>query len=348
MSSVPAKLLQWYDRVARDLPWRGVDDPYAVWVSEIMLQQTRVDTVIPYYRRFLERFPTLQALAQADEDSVLAHWSGLGYYRRARMLHAGAREVVAQYGGRVPEDPAARRALPGVGRYTAGAIGSIAFGKPEAVVDGNVARVLARLLHIDLPLGTSAMDRRLWEEAEGLVRRVPPGRPGDFNQALMELGATVCRPRQPTCELCPLADECRAHGRGVTEQLPIPKARKAPKHVDLCAVIATSGSGAARELWLVKGEAALFGGLWSLPMAESGPREALLELGIRARVRARPEGEFEHVLSHRRMRVTLYRATGAAAVPGTTLRPFNEPELPKVGISALTKKLLGHEAPPKP
>ena len=344
MTPFAARLLDWYDRAARDLPWRGTDEPYAVWVSEIMLQQTRVDTVIPYYRRFLERFPTARALAQADEDTVLAHWSGLGYYRRARMLHAGAREVVARYGGRVPEDAGARRALPGVGRYTAGAIGSIAFGKREAVVDGNVARVLARLRYIDVPLGTSAMERKLWEEAERLV---PSHRPGDFNQALMELGATLCTPRQPNCELCPLADECIARARGASEQLPIPKVRKPPKQISLAAVMATSGRGAARQLWLVKGEAALFGGLWSLPMAEAGPREALREIALRARVRARPEAEVEHVLSHRRMHITLYRATAAAAEPSPTLRPFTESELLQVGTSALTQKLLGHAAPPR-
>ena len=185
-------LLGRFDESARALPWRETRDPYAVWVSEIMLQQTRVETVVPYYERFLARFPTPYSLAEADEDTVLAHWSGLGYYRRARLLHAGVREVVAQYGGAVPEDAEARLALPGVGRYTAGAIGSIAFDKPEPVVDGNVTRVLARLLRIDTPVGTTRTPKRLWEEAERLV---PTERPGDFNQALMELGATVCTPR---------------------------------------------------------------------------------------------------------------------------------------------------------
>ena len=174
MERLQSKLLRWYDREARELPWRGTRDPYAVWVSEIMLQQTRVDTVIPYYERFLGRFPTARALAEADEDAVLSHWSGLGYYRRARLLHAGVREVVERYGGEVPEDPDARRALPGIGRYTAGAIGSIAFGRPEAIVDGNVTRVLARLRAIDLPVGTTPMTKRLWLEAEALVPNERP------------------------------------------------------------------------------------------------------------------------------------------------------------------------------
>ena len=182
MASIRRKLLAWYDRAARDLPWRETRDPYAIWVSEIMLQQTRVETVIPYYERFLERFPTALALAEADEDAVLSQWSGLGYYRRARLLHAGVREVVAEYGGRVPEDADARLALPGVGRYTAGAIGSIAFGREEPVVDGNVTRVLARLFRIGTPVGAAVTSKRLWDEDCCLVRGP---RPGDLNQALM-------------------------------------------------------------------------------------------------------------------------------------------------------------------
>ena len=203
MASLQQELLRWYDRSARDLPWRRTRDPYAVWVSEIMLQQTRVETVIPYYERFLARFPSARVLAEADEDAVLSHWSGLGYYRRARLLHSGVQEVVARYGGEVPEDADARRRLPGVGRYTAGAIGSIAFDKAEPVVDGNVTRVLARLFRIDTPVGSATTTKRLWREAAELV---PEQRPGDFNQALMELGATLCTPKKPLCDACPVGD----------------------------------------------------------------------------------------------------------------------------------------------
>jgi A/G-specific adenine glycosylase len=344
VSALHAKLLDWYELYARELPWRSTADPYAVWVSEIMLQQTRVDTVIPYYERFLERFPTPRALAEADEDSVLSLWSGLGYYRRARMLHAGVREVVAQYGGRVPEEASARRALPGVGRYTAGAIGSIAFGKPEPIVDGNVTRVLARLLRIELPVGTAAMNKRLWQEAERLV---PHERPGDFNQALMELGATVCTPRQPKCESCPLSADCEARANGETERLPIPKARKPPIEVELAAVVVTSGRGGERKFWLTKNDEPLFGGLWSVPMTEGEPRDALRKAGLRARLSPSPAGRLEHVLSHRRLKVTLYRATGGTATPTAILRPFTPSKLDQVGISTLTRKLLGHAAPPK-
>lgn len=231
-------LLAWYDAHARDLPWRRTRDPYAVWVSEVMLQQTRVETVVPYYERFLARFPTVEALAAAAEEEVLAAWSGLGYYRRARLLHAGVREVVARHGGRVPEDAAARRALPGVGAYTAGAIGSIAFDREEPLVDGNVARVLARVHGVGTPLGRADTEARLWAEAARLVRGP---RPGALNQALMELGATVCTPRAPRCGACPIAARCEARARGDVEALPVPRAKKAPREVALVAVVAVAG-----------------------------------------------------------------------------------------------------------
>lgn len=329
--------MSWYDREGRDLPWRRERDPYAIWVSEIMLQQTRVDTVIPYYERFLSRFPTPDSLASADEDEVLAHWSGLGYYRRARLLHQGVREVVAQYGGEVPEDPADRHGLPGVGRYTAGAIGSIAFGREEPVVDGNVSRVLARLFRIDTPLGVSATTRRLWEEAGRLV--VGP-RPGDFNQALMELGATVCMPRSPRCDDCPVATACASRGTEDATRLPIKAAKKAAKRMKLVAVVATSGRGADRRVWLLKGEGALFGGLWGLPTADQNPREALAKAGLEARLSPNPPDRFTHVLTHRHLDVSVHRATAARPTTDSLAQPFTTATLSDVGISALTRKAL--------
>jgi A/G-specific adenine glycosylase len=197
------RLLTWYDGNARDLPWRQDRDPYRVWLSEIMLQQTRVGAVLEHYRRFLQRFPTVQKLAAAREASVLAAWSGLGYYRRARMLHAAARIVVNEHEGRFPGTVAGLRDLPGIGRYTAAAIASIAFDEPAAVVDGNVERVLGRVL------GVSLAEKDLWQGAENLLSRT---RPGDFNQAMMELGATVCLPRQPRCSICPVRDLCATRG----------------------------------------------------------------------------------------------------------------------------------------
>ena len=301
-----AALLRWYDAHKRALPWRETRDPYAIWVSEIMLQQTRVETVIPYWTRFLERFPTTHDLAAADEDDVLSMWSGLGYYRRARLLHAGVKEVVARYDGAVPEDAEARRGLPGVGRYTAGAIGSIAFDRAEPIVDGNVARVLTRVHGIDTPLGRRDTERRLWAESERLVAGP---RPGDLNQALMELGARVCTPKSPRCDACPVA-ACFARDEGKQRELPVPRPKKAPKAVRLSAVVATRGG-----------------------------RVALREAGVKARLARDPAAEVEHVLTHRRLGVRVWRAT-AAAPSSDGARLFSEDELSEVGVSTLTRKIL--------
>jgi len=197
------RLLTWYDRNGRDLPWRRDRDPYRVWLSEVMLQQTRVGAVLEHYRRFVKRFPTVQKLAAARESSVLAAWSGLGYYRRARMLHAAAKVIVKKHAGKLPARVVELRELSGIGRYTAAAIASIAFNEPVAVVDGNVERVLERALGSDLA------EKDLWQVAEELLSR---DRPGDFNQAMMELGATICQPRQPRCSTCPVFDLCTTRG----------------------------------------------------------------------------------------------------------------------------------------
>jgi A/G-specific adenine glycosylase len=334
-------LLDWYDRQARALPWRGQSDPYAIWVSEVMLQQTRVDTVLGYYGRFLQRFPTPAALAAAGEDQVLAAWSGLGYYRRARLLHQGVREVVARYGGQVPREPEARRALPGVGRYTAGAIGSIAFGLPEPLVDGNVARVLSRVHGIDTPQGRADTERALWAHAGRLV---PGPRPGDLNQALMELGATLCTKHAPECARCPLKRHCVAARQGRTAELPAVRARKPPRAVELGALLVVSGRGAGTRVWLARGERSLFGGLWNLPSVESHARAelqtALAALGLRGRLSAAPVGALQHVLSHRKLEVQLWRVDGARGKSGETLQPFALEALPGVGTSSLTRKLL--------
>ncbi|MGE0784835.1 MAG: A/G-specific adenine glycosylase [Sandaracinaceae bacterium] len=331
-----AALLAWYDANRRALPWRETRDPYAIWVSEIMLQQTRVETVIPYYERFMARFPTTASLAEASQDDVLSYWSGLGYYRRARLLHEGVREVVARYGGAVPEDPADRRSLPGVGRYTAGAIGSIAFGRAEPLVDGNVARVLARVHAIDTPLGQKDTERALWSHAEALVLGE---RPGDLNQALMELGATVCTPKRPTCLVCPWRAECRARAEGRTDALPVPKPKKAPKPVRCAAVVATKG---ATEIAMLRGEAALFGGLWGVPMAEGEGRaaaeRALTDAGVSGRLAAASHGELVHVLSHRVLEVTLWRATHARVKPPAELK--SDAQRASVGVSTLTRKII--------
>lgn len=347
-SPMRAALVAWYDRAARDLPWRRTRDPYAIWVSEIMLQQTRVETVVRYYDRFLARFPTPEALARAGEDEVMAAWSGLGYYRRARNLHSGVREVVARYGGRVPQDPEARRALPGVGRYTAGAIGSIAFEREEPIVDGNVARVLCRVLGIDTPLARPDTQRALWQHAACIVRGP---RPSALNQALMELGATVCTKQNPRCDGCPVRAHCRAHADGRTHALPVASPKRPPQAQALVALLATRGRGAAQEIWLTKGEGTLFYGLWNLPMAQGHGRQAAQHLlahsGLRARLGARAVGELEHVLTHRRLRVQLWQAHAAraevqAANPGSpaALRPVSLLQLGDIGVSQLTRKAL--------
>ena len=260
MQSFRARLLAWYDAARRDLPWRAAPgqaaDPYRVWLSEVMLQQTRVETVRPYYTRWLARFPTVQALAAAPLDEVLKAWEGLGYYSRARNFHRAVQEVATRHGGLVPRDPEAFRALPGVGRYTAGAVMSIAFGQPEPVVDGNVRRVFARWTDDPAPA-----EDRLWRMAAELV---PGGRPGDVNQAVMELGATVCTPRNPRCGACPVRDLCAAYAAGTQSQRPAPRKAKPLPHEDTAVpVIQRDG-----EVLLVRRPvAARLGGMWAFPQA---------------------------------------------------------------------------------
>ncbi len=334
--------------MGRDLPWRRTTDPYAIWVSEIMLQQTRVETVVGYYQRFLKAFPDVRSLARAPEDRVLGQWSGLGYYRRARLLHQGAKAVVASHSGQVPRDAAARLALPGIGRYTAGAIGSIAFGLREPIVDGNVARVLSRLYRIESPLGRADTERALWERA---AQWADDSDPGAINQGLMELGATVCTPKKPDCGSCPLRAMCR--GRGVAETLPTPRARVKKKRVQLAAVVATVGD----EVWLVRRTEALHGGLhgglWSLPRVETEPGNAraacqrvLKEVGLLgARVAKKPAGQLRHVLTHRALEVRIFRATHArasSAHPAAGLRSADLAGLRgrTFGMSRLDEKIL--------
>ncbi|MFQ5418706.1 MAG: A/G-specific adenine glycosylase, partial [Myxococcota bacterium] len=225
-------LLRWYRKNRRDLPWRRTRDPYAIWISETMLQQTRALTVIPYYERFLELFPDIETLASADMDDVLGAWAGLGYYSRARNLRAAAREIAESHGGRLPEDADGLRSLPGIGRYTAGAVASIAFDRPEPIVDGNVARVLCRLLGIRDEIGTPAVTRLLWDEAATLA---DGPQPGDLNQALMELGAAVCTPVEPRCVACPLAGDCDAHRAGDAATLPHRRPKQAARKIEAAA-----------------------------------------------------------------------------------------------------------------
>ena len=307
------QLLAWYDVNKRDLPWRRTRDPYAVWVSETMLQQTRVETVIPYYERFLARFPDLESLASADTQEVYALWSGLGYYSRARNLHAAARAVVKEHGGRLPRETAALRSLKGVGRYTAGALASIAFDRPEPAVDGNVVRVLARLLGVRDDIGRKPVMDRFWQIAAELARGP---RPGQLNQALMELGATVCRPRSPACQSCPLEALCDAARVGDAEALPKKSKKKPPRPVQ---AVAGWIERRGRVLVVQRPEGGLLGGMWELPggpvESEASAEEALRHhlarhLGLTL-THVERVGEIEHVFTHRRLRLQVFRCRPA-------------------------------------
>jgi A/G-specific adenine glycosylase len=293
-----SRLLTWYDLHRRDLPWRRPPeeaDAYRTWISEVMLQQTRVDTVIPYFNRWLQRFPTLESLAAAPLDDVLKAWEGLGYYGRARRLHHAVREVVQRYGGEVPSDVDDFRRLPGVGRYTAGAVMSIAFGKEEPVVDGNVRRVFARLGDVATP-----SDNDLWKVAGDLVRGE---RPADLNQAIMDLGATICLPRAPRCHLCPLTDLCVARAAGSQLSRPFrPPPRLLPIEYHAVAIVPREG----RFLLNRRPTTGRLGGLWEFPgielrdgedLATGACRAAAECAGVEVQPRRRV-GTVRHAFSH--------------------------------------------------
>lgn len=299
------RLLEWFDQHQRALPWRATKDPYGVWVSEVMLQQTQVDRVVNYWTRFLERFPSVAALAEAELSEVLSLWTGLGYYSRARNLHRAAKELVDAHGARLPRTVEALLSLPGFGRYTAGAVASIAFDQEAPLVDGNVARVLSRVLELDGAPGDRAREAALWEAAEVLVRGA---RPGDWNQALMELGATVCVPQNPLCLLCPVQKVCGALAAGRVAELPPPK--KAPKRKRLEFAVAVARRRPDLVLLARREEKGLFGGLWELPaveLATGADADAALEklLGRRASIGAELM-VLERTLTHRDLVLRLH------------------------------------------
>ncbi|HVR21671.1 MAG TPA: A/G-specific adenine glycosylase [Polyangiaceae bacterium] len=322
MQLIRRKLLGWYDRHRRDLPWRRSRDPYAIWVSEVMLQQTQVKTVLGHYARFLERFPTLSALAKARDADVLHAWQGLGYYSRARRLHAAARAVRQRHGGRIPHDRATLLELPGVGAYSAGAVASIAFGERVPVVDGNVVRVLTRLFALRGDPGRAPLKARLWELAAELV---PVRRPGDFNQALMELGATVCSPRDPACERCPLARECKAHALGGPARFPELSLRPRPTAVRVAAVVVKRNE---RVLVVrVPDDEARWAGLHVFPhvtlnpneRAERGAERAARAHGVHARIGA-AIGTSRYTITRFRMTLEAFEASAERAAPGRFYR----------------------------
>ena len=265
------KLLTWYRKNARDLPWRESKDPYQIWVSEIMLQQTRVETVIPYYTRWMTVFPTLHSLAKARQDQVLSGWEGLGYYSRARNLHQASKIVVEEYQGKLPQDSVSLQALPGIGRYTSGAIASIAFGIDAPVLDGNVRSVYARYFNISTPLQTSGTERILWQIAQEIL---PSGSAGEFNQALMELGALICHPKNPDCENCPLAESCLANNLNLQESRPVRKKKSPLPHLQVTAAVFQENG----KVFLAKRPPdGLLGGMWEFPGGKQKDKETLPE-----------------------------------------------------------------------
>ncbi|MDX1502211.1 MAG: A/G-specific adenine glycosylase [Thermoanaerobaculia bacterium] len=340
------RLLRWFDATKRDLPWRRTRDAYRIWVSEVMLQQTRVTTVLPYYRRFLRRFPDVEALAKAEIDEVLALWSGLGYYRRARQLHAAAR-VVVESGGELPDSAAALARLPGIGPYTAAAVASIAFGECEPVLDGNVVRLMARYRAEEGDPRLSATRRRLLEAARELLH---PNRPGDSNQALMELGATVCRPRRPLCGECPLQPGCAAVATGAQEAYPRRGRPRETEREKRIAALVLHGDG--RVLLFKRPEdSELLAGTWelpSVPWAADRGSEAALSKAYGGRWRLRESrGWVRHGITFRRLEVELREAErlGDEAVAEGPEAAWVEPEgLGDLPVSALVVKLLEQRA----
>jgi len=259
MNRLSSKLLAWYHANKRTLPWRGRTSAYAVWVSEIMLQQTRVETVIPYFEKWMRLFPDIQALAQASEHDVLNAWEGLGYYSRARNLHRAAKLVVDQYDGNIPRDLTELRKLPGIGRYTLGAIASIAFGMDVSALDGNIKRVYARIFDIEEPVDSTTGEKLLWELAD---KYLPKGHAGDYNQALMDLGATICVPKNPRCLICPVMKLCQARQNGTQDQRPVKKLKKeVPHYVNAAGVVIER----KRVLLAQRPSQGLLASMWEFP-----------------------------------------------------------------------------------
>jgi A/G-specific adenine glycosylase len=323
--SFASKLLRWYGAQHRDLPWRRTRDPYRIWVSEIMLQQTRAEAVIPYYQRFLERFPSVAALAAASGEEVLASWSGLGYYSRARNLHKAARLMQGVF----PSGYQAIRDLPGVGDYTAAAISSIAFGLPYAVLDGNVMRVVARVTNDPADIGASRTRARFRELAQNHLDGLRRGQAGAFNQAMMELGATVCLPRAPRCGICPLAAVCEARRAGRQQQLPV-KPRKA-QPVKIAMAVAVVERRGRLLLWQRAADSRRLAGFWELPSPEQLPElHAMREIGT-----------FRHTITHHHYRVTV--RAGRLAPKARAARPLRWipiGTLPSLPLSTTARKAL--------
>lgn len=337
-------LLAWYDENKRDLPWRKTEDPYHIWVSEVMLQQTQVDTVIPYFERFIERFPTVESLAEADEEEVLKMWEGLGYYSRARNLQTAVREVKETYGGIVPDNEEEISALKGVGPYTAGAILSIAYGKPVPAVDGNVMRVLSRVLLIFDDI-SKVKTRKLFEAAVRAM--IPDDAASRFNQALMELGAIICTPKSPGCLLCPVRSECRAFHEGVETELPVKAKKKPPKPVPIAVAVLQNADG--HVLISKRSNEGLLANLWEFPNCElesdESPKRQLKHFfeqvwGVTVTLHEQLL-QFNHIFSHLKWELDVYRGTlHTEVMENETVKLVSMNELERYPFSVSHQKII--------
>lgn len=321
MVQISEKLLRWYDANARSLPWRSDPTPYKVWISEIMLQQTQVDTVIPYFQRFIARFPDVPELALAEENEVLQIWEGLGYYSRARNLHKAARIIADDYAGQIPADVSALKSLPGIGAYTAGAVASIAFGAPEPALDANIRRVTTRLLDLHEPQG-SKVDQILWEFSR---QALPETRAGDYNQALMDLASAVCTPANPACHRCPLQADCLAFQRGTASELPVRKPKVRAPHKLVLAAVITRGSDV---LLAHRSADGMLGNLWEYPGGSASEDTSNLEEALQALFESRFGlyigvetllGTYKHAYTH--FRITLHAYNCQLADAGCVVLP---------------------------
>lgn len=330
-------LLGWYRKNQRDLPWRRRRDAYGIWISEVMLQQTRVDTVIPYYKRFLDRWPTVADLAQADPEAVRAAWSGLGYYRRAKLMLDAAKMVVAEHSGVLPQTAEALEALPGFGRYTAGAVASIAYGQAVPAVDGNVIRVLARVHGIEGDVTRGEPGKAVHAAAAALAA-AGSGDSGDWTQAVMELGATLCTPRSPACGACPVTKHCVARRQGSVDRIPPPKKRAARVRVALAAAVLTTSDG---RVWLEQRPSeGLFADLWTPPLffSDAAPKKPKIE-GAKWGPGSR---KVTAALTHRDLEIEVYSGTLEEA----PFRAVPIDALSTLGLPSVAVKILRAGLPP--
>jgi A/G-specific adenine glycosylase len=337
--------LNWYNKNKRPLPWRDHPDAYAVWISEIMLQQTRVEAVIPYFEKWMRLFPTVQTLSKSSEQDVLSAWEGLGYYSRARNLHKAAKVVSNEYGGKLPQDVDELIKLPGIGRYTAGAIASIAFGLDEPALDGNLKRVYARLFDVEQPVDSPKGEKILWDIAH---QNLPKGKAGDFNQSLMDLGATICIPKNPRCLICPLMEACKSRGTGTQELRPVRKPKKSvPHYIHAAGVMVKSG----KVLLAQRPTKGLLGGMWEFPngRVDGDPAKGFakaLRTGYNLKAqRKEAMGFVQHAYTHFKVAVHVFRCE-LKSIPNENmkwvlLKDLNEMPMGKVDrqiANMLTKK----------